>query len=109
MQTIGYYNEDFKTENDSDKNIPKNEDINPDNGNTFSTKFIIFIISIIILLIIISGITCYFIGKYLNKIKKKRANELDDDEFDYNSSKDNNKDLFDDELKDKNKAEKNIN
>ena len=109
LQTIGYYNEDFKTENDSDKNIPKNEDINPDNGNTFSTKFIIFIISIIILLIIISGITCYFIGKYLNKIKKKRANELDDDEFDYNSSKDNNKDLFDDELKDKNKAEKNIN
>ena len=78
LQTIGYYNEDFKTENDSDKIIPKNEDINPDNGNTFSTKSVIFIILIIFLLIIISGISCFFIVKYLNKIKKKRSKEFDD-------------------------------
>ena len=37
---------------------------------------------IIILLIGITGVLGYFLGKYLNKIRKKRANELLDD-FDY--------------------------
>ena len=57
LQTIGYYNEDFKTENG-----PTNEDINNSNNIIFTQKFLIIIILVIIILIIASTITSYFIG-----------------------------------------------
>ena len=92
LKTIAYYNEEFKIEPDTTY-----EEDTYGSRTFFSEKFLYFIIGIIFLLIIVSGVTCYFIGKYFNKIKrKKRANELIDDDFDYSSSKDNEKNLFDD-------------
>ena len=60
---------------------------NPDYGNeeeevkNRKNNIALYII-IIIVLIGITGVLGYYLGKYLNKIRKKRANELADD-FDY--------------------------
>lgn len=79
-QTVGYYNAGFETES-IDDNISR----------YYLTKsFILFLIFIIIALIIIAAVIFYFIGKNLNKLKKRRANELADDDYDYTSSKDDN-------------------
>ena len=43
------------------------------------------IILLIIVLIIIVGFLGYFLGKNLNKIRKRKANELNDDDYDYTS------------------------
>ena len=104
LQTIGYYNEEMKTEND-----PENEDINNGINNIFTQRFIIFIIIIIVILILVSGISCYYIGKHFNKIKKKKANELDDDDYDYIPSNDSKTNLFDKQSKENTKNENNIN
>ena len=103
VQTIGYYNEEFKTDNG-----PTNEDINNDNNNNiiFTREFLICLILIIIILILASTITCYFIGKHLNKIKKRKANELTDDDFDYSPSDDCQNTLFDDIMKEMNNNKK---
>lgn len=85
-QTIGYYNGQFKTK--------PTDVIDTGTNYIFSEKFLIIIIIIIFILIIIAGVTCFFIGKRLNKIRKRKANELNDD-FDYTSSNDNGKNLFD--------------
>ena len=91
LKTIGFYNEEYKIEPDTTY-----EEDNYGTKTIFSERFLYFIIGIVFLLIIVSGITCYFIGKYFNKIKrKKRANELIDDEFEYSSSKDKENNLFD--------------
>jgi flagellar biosynthesis/type III secretory pathway M-ring protein FliF/YscJ len=49
-------------------------------NNTF--KYILFSILIIVLsgILIVLGI---FVGKYFFKLRKKRANELDDDDYEY--------------------------
>ena len=78
-QTVGYYNGAFETES-IDDNI---------NRTYLSQSFILLLIFIIIVLLIIAAVTFYFIGKNLNKLKKRKANELDDD-YDYTSSKDEN-------------------
>ena len=91
LQTVGYYNEDFKTETEP----TNNEDINQGNNTLLSEKFLFFLISIVFLLIIASGITCFYIGKHTKKIRKKKANELVDDDFDYTTSNDNQNNAFD--------------
>lgn len=54
----------------------------PDNlNNSNGNKMVIYIL-IIIILVGITGVVGYFLGKYLNKMRKKRANELLD-EYDY--------------------------
>lgn len=95
LQTIGYYNEEFKAENEPSDEI---------NYKFISNKNLIFLILIIIILIVVSSITFYLIGKHLNKIRKKKANELDDEDFDYNPSYENKNDLFNE---DKNKTNTN--
>ena len=82
LQTISYYNEEIKIEPDSTID---------DTSKDKNLKFLFFLIIIFCILIVISGIVFYNIGK---KLRKKRANELEDDEFDYISSKDNKNNLF---------------
>ena len=53
-------------------------------------KFNIFLIIIIIVAFIIFGLLCYLLGKNLNKIRKKKANELNDDDYDYTPAKNDN-------------------
>ena len=77
-QTVGYYNGGFETES-LDGNI---------NRIYLTKSFILFLIFFIIALIIIAAVTFYFIGKNLNRLKKRKANELADDDYDYTSSKD---------------------
>lgn len=75
-QTVGYYNGAFETES-IDDNI----------NHTYLTKsFILLLVFIIVALIIIAAATFYFIGHNLNKIKKRKANELTDDDYDYTPS-----------------------
>ena len=52
--------------------------------NSSRTKTILIII-LIIVLVCVTGVLCYFLGKNLNKMRKKKANELADDEYDYTS------------------------
>ena len=65
-------------------NYIKEEDSESDSkSNSFfhKAKTPLTIIFIIVLLVI-TGIIFYFLGKNLNKIRKKKANEMDDD-YDY--------------------------
>ena len=59
-----------------------------DNNQKLSKKFILYMILIIITLICIFSVLFYFLGKNLNKLRKRKANELDDD-YDYSSPEDN--------------------
>lgn len=57
-----------------------NEETNNENNNS-SFKFNILYL-VVFIGFIIFGILCYLLGKNLNKIRKKKANELNDD-YDY--------------------------
>ena len=59
-----------------------------DNNGSSVLMTILLIFGIIILLGAI-GVLGYFFGKNLNKMRKKKANELADDEFDYTANNDN--------------------
>ena len=60
---------------------PKNDD-NDDKDNIFLDKtfWMIFLQVIIIILLIVASI---YLGMYLNRQRKKRANELKDDDYEY--------------------------
>ena len=56
---------------------------NTDNNNNFNNEFFIYIVIIVFLLIIIIGLTFALIKCYANLPRKKRANELLDDNYEY--------------------------
>ena len=72
----------------NDKNT--NDEENPKKMS--GTKIFLFSFGIFGLLCI-TGILCYLLGKNLNKARKKKANELNDDEYDYSSQVNNNEDI----------------
>ena len=81
-KSIGFYK--FKNfEYQSDYNNKSNDNIdkidNSEGKNIKKTLLIAFGILIILILIIIS----FFLGKFFNKQRKKRANELKDEDFEY--------------------------
>ena len=78
-QTIGYYNENWEIEED------KNKIVNNEGGKSY----LYLLILLVIVLFVIIGVIFYFVGKYKNKIKKRRANELLDDNYDYIPNKTN--------------------
>ena len=65
-----------------DSYVYKPEEIGEEDVNLNKKNKTWLYIVIIVLLIIATGIVGYFLGKYLNKIRIKRANELMD-EYDY--------------------------
>ena len=74
---------DENPQNYIDNNNQKGKDENK-NDNINSNMYIYIIIALFA--IIITGIAGYFLGKYLNKIRKRRANELVDvEEYEYSS------------------------
>jgi hypothetical protein len=78
-QTIGYYNENWEI--DYDKN----------NKNNSGEKYYFYLmILLVIILFFVIGVIFYFVGKNKNKVKKRRANELLDDNYDYIPTKVNN-------------------
>ena len=80
---------DHKSEEDENNNNSDKNEENKKNNNKLSTKYIILIIFLIIVLISIFSILFYYIGKNLNKIRKKKANELNDG-YDYTIAEENN-------------------
>ena len=72
-KTIGYYNENWEIQKEQN-NIENNK------GKYI---YIILLILLVLILFIIIGVIFYFAGKNKNKYKKRRANELLDDDFDY--------------------------
>ena len=69
------------------------ESYNPEsNNNESNTKVYLISIGIVIILVCITAVLFYLLGKNLNKIRKKKANELNDDEYDYISKNDINND-----------------
>ena len=82
-QTIEVY--DYYYEEKHDK---KDDGGNNGDNNEENTDMVLYIV-IAATLVIITGVVGYFLGKYINKMRKKRANELVDD-YDYNAKTDNN-------------------
>ena len=86
-KTIGFYIENSKEKNKT------NEIENKKKGNLLNNSHIRIIIEIAVGIILIGLIFgAFFIGKRINNQRKKRANELSDDNFDYFSKENNNPD-----------------
>ena len=92
-KTIGFYNNyldiDIEEEDDINKN-QNNTDTNSNKSNTNNYLRIIIEIFVCLVLIIIA----FFIGKKINEQRKKRANELSDNNYEYiceNNKNENNK------------------
>ena len=66
------------------------EDDNKGNNEDSFWKSTTFYIIIVAALVIVTGVVGFFLGKYIYKMRKKRANELADDDYDYNTKTDNN-------------------
>ena len=69
-KTISYYNTDISNK------------INNDNENNMTIKIIVILLLSIIIFCLLLGVGFYF-GKKQYMQRKKRANELDDDDYDY--------------------------
>ena len=82
-KTIGIYDQNIPIEDKDPKK--KDEKENNDNNKSGIWKIIIEVICIIILVII-----AFFVGKKINEQRKKRANELKDDNYDYTANEDTN-------------------
>ena len=78
--TIKIYDNYIEEENDNNNN---NDNFSGSSG----IKTFLLVFGIIILFVII-GVLGYFLGKNVNKTRKKKANELTDDEYDYISKED---------------------
>ena len=80
-KTVGFYNTYLEK-------IPNKDYMNSLNkkSSKLATKYIVLIIFLIIFVCILIGLA-YIFGKKLNENRKKRANELNDDDFDYSSNK----------------------
>ena len=81
-KTVGFYNPVMPRIKNEDYMKDKNKIINSsDNKNTIIYIIVIFIISVLIF----AGFA-YFLGKKLNAKRKKKANELNDEDFEYSTS-----------------------
>jgi len=94
IRMIGFYlkseeAEQEQKEEKEEKGNNANEDFNNNNNTTTGNKNIIIYIVIIIVAIIFTGLGL-FLGKKLFYQRKKRANELLDDNYQYNSEFDKN-------------------
>ena len=90
---IGFLNNNIDNE-DSEKDDDKNKGNNGGDSQVLKKEEII---SIVVIFVLLTGIIIgVFVGKKIwDKNKKKRANELNDDEYEYNS---NNNDKMDNKL-----------
>jgi hypothetical protein len=85
QKTVGFY--DSKLERISNEDFMKNlEQNNNNNTNKGSSNTALYVILIVIGVILLIGLA-YFLGKKFNESRKRRANELRDDDFDYSADK----------------------
>ena len=80
-KVIGLYEYEYNNNNNNNNNSKE------DNGKKENYKFnFIYIIIIILLIILVIGILYYFL--VIKKTRKKRANELEDNDYEFSSKKD---------------------
>ena len=75
QKTVGFYSAYYQ-----------NNNLNVNNNSNNGGHLALYIIIVIILVILLIGLA-FYLGKKLNQNRKKRANELNDDDFDYSSNK----------------------
>ena len=80
QKIVGFYNPHF--EKISNDEYTKNNEYNDSKTNLWPLYIILIILGVALLI----GLA-YFLGKKLNENRKKRANELNDDDFDYSAEK----------------------
>ena len=84
---VGFYNPiKPRIKNDDYLKDMENKKTNQNIINTENKKTYIYVIIISAILIIIFVVIAYFLGKKLNENRKKRANELRDEDFEYSTS-----------------------
>lgn len=83
-KTIGFYLDKNSSDDHNDKNQNKNKENNDKNWKLELNTLKIIIIFVLLLIVISLVITIsYFAGKKCNEKRRKYANELDDDNFEY--------------------------
>ena len=83
-KTIGFYNENLKEKN-ATNDIETNND-----ENTNNNSYMRIVIEVVVAIILVGLIfVAFIIGQKINNQRKKRANEMQDDNFEY-FAKDNN-------------------
>jgi hypothetical protein len=87
---VGFYNQDPSNNIIIDDEDNANDNQKDDNSSYGNNNYIRIVIEIAICIILV--IVAFFVGKKINEKRKKRANELNDDNFDYISD-DNKKDV----------------
>ena len=70
-------------------NYEEDQSNNDESLNKYSIGEISLYIGIIIVLLIITATLAYLLGKNLNKLRKKRANELLEDNYEYKANEEN--------------------
>ena len=96
QKTVGFYNLNLERIKNSvyidqlNKEEDKNKNNEENSGNNKNMLLLIIVIIGIIFIIIVAVGIAFFVGKKWNEIRKKRANELNDDNFDYSSQQKNN-------------------
>ena len=87
QKTVGFYNLNLERISNSDylDKIKKQNKQNFEKNSSGNMSIFVIIIVIVILLIILSIGIAFILGKKCNGNRKKRANELNDDDFDYSS------------------------
>ena len=73
-KTVGFYNKNFKSEDAKEQ---------PKNSSGMTTLYVIILVIIVTVLVVVA----YYFGKKFNESRKRRANELNDDDFEYSSGK----------------------
>ena len=84
QKTVGFYNS--KLEKISNEDFMKNLEQENNNSSKGNSKTVLYIILIVIGVLILIALA-YFLGKKFNESRKRRANELKDDDFDYSADK----------------------
>ena len=84
-KSVGFYNPVMPRIKNDDY-LKQIEDQNQIINATDNKKTIVYIIVISVILILILGTIGYFLGKKMNENRKKRANELRDEDFEYSTS-----------------------
>ena len=87
---IGYYHDRYRKEKEEERY--EGDDETDKDKNKKKYKYLIYV-GYILLIIILSSLLIglgFLLGKKIYKIRKKRANELSDDDYEYKESGDNN-------------------
>ena len=90
-KTIGFYdkNRRIKKEEIKNRDIYNNSSNTKEENNNIKSNIIKYIIQHLIFFIII--IATFYLGMKIKESRKKRANELKDDDFEYSSHNNTNK------------------